>query len=350
MRVIDAHTHVLPQHAHLAAQAMDLCGIEKSITLEWHDGHGDALKAHLDVFASYGDRFCVFGNVDWTRVNERGFGEVAADQVAEGVGCGMRGLKVYKALGLAYRREDGGFWEISDPALDPIWSRAGELGIPVLLHAADPVYFWRPVDETNFWNGVLHGEYRWWSYFGKDTPEYGKLLDDRNEVIGRHPCTVFICPHVGSRADDLDGAGKDLEAFPNLYYDISARIPIMGRSAENAARSRRFVTAYQDRILFGTDAIYDDTNVPTGMQAQCLYQPGEIPLDGVDPEQGYVDSTAAFYRSHMDFLMSDQVQTDPPFRRSREGFSITGLGLPPDVCRKLLHENVTRLVWGGSTP
>ena len=33
-------------------------------------------------------------------------------------------------------------------------------------------------------------------------------------------------------------------------------------------------------MLFGTDIIYDDMNVPTGMQAQCLYQPGEIPLGG----------------------------------------------------------------------
>ena len=70
----------------------------------------------------------------------------------------------------------------------------------------------------------------------------------------------------------------DLDALPNLYYDISARIPLMGMSDRRAEHSRRFLSEYADRIFFGTDSIYDDTNVPTGVQAQCLFQPYEIPL------------------------------------------------------------------------
>jgi predicted TIM-barrel fold metal-dependent hydrolase len=100
---------------------------------------------------------------------------------------------------------------------------------------------------------------------------------------------------------------------------------------------------YQDRILFGTDIIYDDTNVPTGIQAQCLYQPGEIPLKGADPRTKYVETTAEFFFSHLDFLTTGKVQVDPPFKRSRKGFSITGLDLPPEVCAKILHQNASRL-------
>jgi len=183
--ITDAHTHVLPQYAHLAVEVMERCGIDHVVTLEWHDGFGDDLKRHLDVFNAHEGRFTVFGNVDWGHINDPGFGEAAAQQLQEGAGAGMRGLKVYKALGLEFRRSNGQLWQIGDPALDPIWEAAGELGLPVLIHCADPVYFWQPVDDANFWNSVLYGEYAWWSYYQGDYPSREQLLEDRNEVISR---------------------------------------------------------------------------------------------------------------------------------------------------------------------
>ena len=142
----------------------------------------------------------------------------------------------------------------------PHLGRAGELGLPILIHTADPVAFWQPVDDHNFWNGVLYGEYAWWSYYRKGFPSRDELLAERNEVIRRHPRATFICPHVGSRADSLDLAADDLDAMPNLFYDLSARIPILGLPGRHAT-GRRFLIEFQDRVLFGTDSIYDDTNV-----------------------------------------------------------------------------------------
>ena len=344
MPVIDAHTHVLPQYADMAVRVMDQCGIEQTITLEWHDGFGDALAKHLRIFDAHPGRFIVFGNVDWSRVNEKQFATAAAAQMERDVATGMRGLKIYKALGLEYRRDDGALWHIDDPALDPIWAKAGELDIPVLIHAADPAAFWQPVDEHNFWNSVLHGEYAWWSYHDKDVSSREELVAARNRTIARHPNTLFICPHMGSNSDHLDAAAADLDTFPNIHYDLSARIPALGSSAERASRSRQFLIDYQDRVLFGTDSIYDDTNLPTGIQAQCLYQPEEHSLDAQTAADKYIETTVTFFQSHIDFLTTDQEQTSPPFNRNRKGFTITGLKLPPEVCNKILYENTSRLL------
>jgi predicted TIM-barrel fold metal-dependent hydrolase len=343
MKIIDAHTHVAPQYADLAVEAMDRCGIDCAVTLEMHDGFGERLKEHLEIFAAYPGRFIVFGNVDWRRIDEAGFGQAAAEQMERDVAAGMCGLKVYKALGLEYKYENGDWVRIDDPAFDPIWAKAGELGIPVLIHSADPSAFWRPISDSSFWDGVLYGEYEWWTYYRRGYPSREALLGERNEAIARHPHTTFICPHVGSKADCLDSAADDLDAFPNLIYDLSARIPTLGLSKRRAAHSREFLTEYQDRILFGTDMIYDDTNVPTGIQAQCLYQPGEIPLQGADPKEKYVETTVVFFSSHLDFLTTGRVQVDPPFKRSRKGYSITGLDLPAEVCDKILYLNAARL-------
>jgi predicted TIM-barrel fold metal-dependent hydrolase len=344
MQIIDAHTHVLPQYADLAVRAMDRAGIEKTVTLEWHDGFGEALVKHLAIFNRYPGRFIVFGNVDFKRINEKDFARAAADQMRKDAAAGMRGIKIYKALGLDYRQANGELWRIDDERLDPIWAAAGELGLPILIHTADPPYFWMPVNEQNFWNGVLYGEYAWWSYYRKGLPSRDELLSERNAVIARHPKTIFIAPHMGSNAEFLDAAAEDLDAFPNLYYDISARIPIMGLPGRRQKRSREFLLEYADRVLFGTDIIYDDTNVPTGMQAQCLYQPFEIPLNGADPREKYIDTTVEFAQSHLDFLRTSKIQKNPPFKRTTRGYSIEGLKLPDDVCEKLLWGNAARLL------
>ncbi len=343
MRIVDAHTHVFAAFAELAIRAMDRFGVERAVTLEWHDGFGAALRDHLAVFGRYPGRFTVFGNVDFGRINEPRFAQIAAEQMERDVEAGMRGLKIYKAFGLEYRHPDGALWRIDDERLEPIWEKAGDLGIPILMHTADPPAFWQPITRRNAWNGVLRGEYEWWGCYRKDLPSIDELIGERNEIIARHPEVTFICPHVGCRAESLDLAADDLDALPNLNYDISARLPELGRRGRSA-HARRFLCEYQERLLFGTDAIYDHVNVPTGMQAQCLYQPGEFPLNGADPSARYVDTTVAFYQSHLEFLLRDTVQHNPPFRRTIDDYDMDGVGLPPDVAEKILWRNADRLI------
>ena len=345
MKIIDAHTHVFPQYAEMAVAVMDAVGIECCVTAEWHDGFGETLKRHLEIFNRFPGRFIVFGNVDFSKINEPDFAVKAAERMERDVEAGMRGLKIYKALGLEYKDEQGNFWRVNDERLDPIWAKAGELNIPVLMHTADPIAFWQPVNEYHFWNAVLRGEYAWWDYYRKGFPAWAELIGERNDVIRRHPDTTFICPHVGSNSHNLQAAADDLDALPNLYYDISARIPMLGLPGRRAKAAREFFIEYQDRILFGTDVIYDDVNVPTGIQAQMLYQPGQIPLQpGEIPEEKYVETTIAFIRSHLDFLATDAMQEKPPFNRNIQGFSIQGLALPQPVLEKVYWKNAQRIL------
>jgi predicted TIM-barrel fold metal-dependent hydrolase len=344
MRAVDAHAHVCPQYARLAVEVMDRCEIEWIVTLEWHDGFGEILRNHLEMFGRYPGRFVVFGNVDFRRINEPDFGTWAAEGIRRDVAAGMAGLKIYKALGMEYRQPDSQFWRINDERLDPIWNAAGECGIPVLIHTADPAEFWQPVNDRNPWSGVLYGEYAWWTYYRKCFPCRDELLAERNEVIARHPRTRFICPHFGSNSENLDQAAEDLSAYPNLFYDLSARLPELTSSPRRRERARQIIVEFQDRILFGTDVIYDDTNIPTGMQAQCLYQPFEIPLREADCLQRYVETTVDFIQFHYQFLKSDELFDHPPFKRIKGHFSMQGLGLPPEVCAKLLYENAEKFI------
>lgn len=337
--IIDAHTHILPEYVKLAVEVMDRLGIETCVNLAWHDGFDEGLERYLKAARDHPGRFITFGNLELKRLNEPDFVTRSLEQIRAGARGGMSGLKIYKNLGMEFKKADGTWWRPNDPLLDPIWATCGELGLPILIHSADPPAFWHPVDEHNAWSGVLYGEYAWWTYYRKGYPSPDELLSERADVARRFPQTRFIFPHCGEKADSLDSAAEELDALPNVVYDLSARLPEMGRTRRRADHAREFVVAYADRILFGTDAIYDHTNIPTGRQAQILCQPDALPIDGCTPEESYIRTTVAFTRSNIEFLTRETVQENAPFVRTRRPTALHGLGLPPDTCERILGAN-----------
>jgi len=330
MPAIDAHAHVLPQQASLAVQVMDCCGIERMVTLEWHDGFGDNLVEHMDQFDLHPGRFTVFGNVDWSQINDAGFGERAAAQVTQDATQGMAGLKVYKNLGLELCHSDGTLWRIDDGALDPIWSACGELGLPVLIHSADVACFWPPEEQWRELRGLLPGDKAWWSYYAGDAPSHATLIDQRNAMIARHPETIFICPHLGSHALNLQTAARDLDRLPNMVYDISACTPFVARTQRSADATRQFVTKYQDRLMFGSDWVY--------------WLPSDTKQDSAEQQIAMVDEALDQMQSELALLSASGQQRGGISQRTSEPYALHGLGLPPAVLDKVLYQNTQTII------
>ena len=248
--VIEIHNHLC--HPSLDTPTlvalMDELNIHCMVDLD--GGWGDQLKEHLERFKHpYPDRFCVFVWVDWAQVDEPRIGEKWAARLADAVRAGAQGLKVFKRLGLGYRDSSGALVMPDDPRLDPVWAAAGELGIPVLIHSADPVAFFWPLDETNErWEELqAHPD---WHFYGDEYPSFIELIESQLRAVERHPGTTFISAHVLSYAEHLRYVAQALDHYPNLYVDISARIGELGRQPYTA---RWFLTEYADRVLFGTD-------------------------------------------------------------------------------------------------
>jgi len=152
-------------------------------------------------------------------------------------------------LGLSVRDPQGALVDVDDPRLVPIWDTAGELGLPVMIHVADPVAFFDPIDETNErWEEIsAHPE---WAFTSPPFPPFLHILTCLANLVARHPGTTFIGAHVGCYAENLGWVGALLDRCPNFYIDISARIGELGRQPYTA---RRFFLQYADRILFGSD-------------------------------------------------------------------------------------------------
>ncbi len=255
----DAHNHLgedfgggwdtrpLPELLDLLDQA----GIVRFVDLD--GGWGEhLLNSHLDHFKQPApDRFMVFGGVDWSRWAELGdsFPEWAAGRLKVQKERGAEGLKIWKGLGLHVKDPAGNLVDVDDPRLSPIWQAAGELKLPVMIHVADPVAFFDPVDENNErWEEL--GCHPDWSFPCPHFPPFLHIVEGLAKLVACHPATTFIGAHVGCYAEDLAWVGALLERCPNFFVDISARIGELGRQPYTA---RRFFLKYADRILFGSD-------------------------------------------------------------------------------------------------
>ncbi|MCK6580806.1 MAG: amidohydrolase family protein [Anaerolineae bacterium] len=316
--VIDAHNHLAepfgggwdqrPITALL--DRLDEAGVRLYVDLDGGWGE-DLLHRHLDGIKAHApERFRVFGGVDWSKWAEQGddFGQWAAERFRQQAARGADGLKIWKPFGLHIRDQHDVLVAIDDPRLDPLWATAGELNLPVLIHVADPVAFFDPLDATNerFEELNAHPD---WQFPSPPYPPFMTIMTDFHNLVARHSRTTFIGAHVGCYSENLGWVGQMLDDCPNFYVDISARISELGRQPYTA---RRFFLHYADRILFGIDA-------------------------GAD-----LDTYRIYYR----FL-----ETDDEYFNYGAGaipgqgrWQICGLSLPDDVLEKVYFRNAERLL------
>jgi predicted TIM-barrel fold metal-dependent hydrolase len=333
--VIDVHTHLSwsrggagsqdPQAVTVLAPAseilavMDRKGVQMMVNLT--GGRGPGLEQMVrDFQRGHPGRFLMFTEPWWSRASEPDYPKFQAAEIEKAAKAGARGLKVLKTLGLYLR--DGGangkLVAIDDPRFDPMWEACAALNLPVAIHIADPVAFFRPTDRFNERYEELH-HHPDWSFHGRDFPNFDQLIDARNRLFARHPRTTWIALHVGHHAEDLEEVGRSLDRFSNMHVELGARIGELGRQPRTA---RRFFERYQDRILFGTDAVPHGTQTPQQVFGDELY---EIYYRFLETEDEYFDYAPA---------------PIPPQGRWR----IYGLGLPDAVLKKVYHDNAARLL------
>lgn len=254
---IDVHNHVndaggvhgeeVP--AAEVVKRMDQANVKKVVILTgmW----GEKLQGVLDKMVKpYPDRFVVFAQMDWSKIDDANFSAEMVTQLDDAVKRGARGLKVLKDWGLGVKDKRGKFVPIDDPRMDPVWEECGRLGIPVAIHSTDPEAFFTPTDAKNERYEELMRNPSW-SFYGAAFPGKQLLLEERNRVVAKHPGTIFVALHVANWPENLDGVSEWLRKYPNMYVELGAREAELGRQPRRAAK---FFAEFQDRILFGTDS------------------------------------------------------------------------------------------------
>ncbi len=312
---IDVHNHLRPvvesdEDISKFVKIMDDCNVKAIVDLD--GGWGETLDKHLKRLKEpYPDRFIVYAQVDFSKIDDPDFAEYSANQLEESVKKGAQGLKVHKSLGLGVKEKDGGYLKVDTPKLDKVWAKCNELGIPVEIHTADPIAFFTPLDRHNEWLKVLI-DYPNWVFNKPEFYSYNELSQQRNNVIAKHKNTIFINAHMANIPENLQKLSEWLDMYPNFYVDIDARLCELGRQPYTA---RRFILKYQDRIMFGTDG-YKNTPINEEM-----------------------------YRLHWRFLETDDEYFDISKSHTVVGYwRVYGLYLPDEVLEKVYYLNAKRII------
>ena len=305
---IDIHSHQRRMgEQDLNALAAEMDGINMGLMVNLSGGSGKSIAdASTNIKASQPKRFIVFANVNFINVGEQGWGERAAAQLERDYNQGARGLKIFKSLGFSVKDIDGNRVAVDDPRLDPIWAKCGELGIPVLIHTADPKQFWAPFDaENERWLELKTHPNR---KREDDNPvPWETLIQEQHNVFKKHKNTQFIAAHLGWYGNDLAHLGKLLDEMPNMNVEIGAVIAELGRQPRMA---NAFLTKYQDRVLFGKDA----------------YNPEEY---------------ATYFR-----VLETNDEYFPYYKKYHAYWKMYGLGLSDEILKKIYYKNAIRLVPG----
>jgi len=329
--VVDVHNHFWvrlrhdPEQLSAFVELMDRNNIAMCVSLDGELGQGPLpgrLQEQIDyLWTDYKNRFLIFANINW-----RGGG--TADQPATW-DChqpdfarrtvlaletarkqGISGVKVFKSFGLHDRNPDGSLIEIDDGRFDPIWEACGRLGLPVIMHTADPSAFFEPITPENerYEELARHPD---WHYPPEKFPSRQALHAARERLWTRHRDTTFIAAHLGNDGEDLVETALLLDEHPNVVLEFASRIAELGRQPYSA---RDFLIKYQERVMFGTD----------GPWPELRYQRYWRFLETRDEFFPY--SEKAF----------------PP-----QGFwQIYGVYLPDEVLNKIYRENAARVIPG----
>lgn len=305
---IDVHSHQRDMSIEaLTDLVADMDVMNEAIMVNLSGGSGESLKEKIDnINKSYPNRFAVFANVDFEGAKDLEWGKKAASQLEEDINNGAKGLKIFKSLGLRNKDADGKRLAIDDPRLDPIWAKCAEMGVPVLIHAADPKSFWDEMDSDNErWLELKTHPRR--KRTATDPAPFEQIIQEQHNVFKKHPNTKFINAHMGWNANNLKKLGELLDEMPNMNVGISAVIAELGRQPQNA---RAFFIKYQDRVLFGKDS----------------WKPEEFPT---------------YFR-----VLESNDEYFPYYKKYHAFWSMYGLNLPDDVLKKLYYQNALNLIPG----
>jgi uncharacterized protein len=252
--IIDMHSHPYAKTTKEIddwVRNMDEVGVDKTVILTMATG------AEFDViqkkYTKYPERFEMWCGLDLTGYDKPRFAVSAVKELERCHTAGARGVgEIHdKGKGLKSGKSEAMGMHPDDARMDAVWEKCGELGMPISLHVADPIWMYQKMDRHN--DGLMNA-YEWRLDNQPNIVGLSGMVDIYEKTLAQHRNTTFIACHFMNLDYDLARLGEVLERNPNLYADISARY------AETAPIPRfagQFYEKYASRLVYGTDMGFD---------------------------------------------------------------------------------------------
>jgi len=248
---IDLHSHPYAetqQELEQWVKTMEEVGIDKTVVLTY--ATGPKFDSLYEVYSQYSDHFILFCGFDYTGYDQPDYGSAAVKELERCVKVGAKGVGELgdKGKGLFYSKPATAYgMHIDDSRMDPLIKKCGELGIPISIHVAEPIWMYKEMDKTN--DGLMNA-FNWRLDNQPDIVGHSGMIQVLENAIEKHPETTFIACHYANCSYDLEILGNLFDRYSNLYADNGARY---AETAPIPNAVNDFYTRYQDRLVYGTD-------------------------------------------------------------------------------------------------
>jgi len=304
--IVDMHSHAYaktPAEIDEWVKNMDEVGVQKTIILT--DATGQAFEDVRQSYSVHKERFEFWCGFDYNGYDQPGFGPQAIRALEKCHQAGAQGVGELhdKGKGLASSTVQASGMHPDDARMDSLFERCGQLGMPVNIHVADPIWMYQPMDNQN--DGLMNA-FHWRLDNQPGIVGHSGMIDILERTVKKHSGTTFIACHFANLDYDLARLGQILDRQHNLYADISARY------AETAPIPRfvsQFYAKHADRLLYGTDMGFD----------KPMYRVTFRILETLD-EHFYERDMFSYH------------------------WSLNGFGLSDEILRKLYHTNAEKLL------
>jgi len=313
---IDVHTHIYKDDPDLngLVQRLDLRTVNIAV-IDDRDPDFKGLEPQrteaLKVRRSTHGRLTLCTTFSPYAFQEPGFEARTIAQLDEDFGHGALAVKIYKVMGMEMKNRVGKWVMADDPGFEPIYRDIASHHRTLIAHLAEPDSCWQPPNPASpdySYYKEHPGEY---AYAHPDWPSKEAILAARDHLVAENPQLRVVGAHLGSMETNVDDIARRFDLYPNFAVDMAARVPYLMLQPRDKVRA--FLLKYQDRVLYATDLV-------------------------VFPRSKTEDTLAEFrqtYARDWKFFSTDQTV-------QYMGHTYHGLGLPPDVLRKLFHDNAVR--------
>lgn len=317
MRRIDAHIHFCGDTDAAVRGLKELDLKLLNICVAGRPGRGWREKAgHYRMLADkHPGTYAWCTSFDLPDFQEPGYAKRVIEELdADFTHGGAVAVKGWKNIGMEVRKPDGSFLQIDDEIFTPVFEWLERNGRSVLLHMAEPLACWRPLEDNKPHCGYYRAHPEWHMYNKPEYPSHETIMAARDRLLARHPKLRIVGAHLGSLEYDVDEIAKRFDAYPNFAVDTSARL--WDLVLQPTEKVRAFLRKYADRVLHGTDLVRNDL-FSTVDAKKAESNLNELREETAAAERYYAGTDVFTYR----------------------GSQVQGLGLPGDIVEKLFKTN-----------
>lgn len=328
---IDAHLHLHSTTGAFIGQARRDNFRALTVNVEYGDFPpvAEQLRVAAVLRRSYPAEVAFAATFSTRGFDQPGWSATARRELDAAFALGAVGVKVWKNIGMDLRDASGTLVMVDDPRLAGLFRHIEARGMTLLGHQGEPRNCWLPLAQMTVNNDrdyfKTHPQYH--MHLKPEMPTYAQQLAARDRLLARHPRLRFVGVHMASLEWSVDELALFLDRHPGVNVDIAARIgQLQYQSGRERDKVRRFLIAYQDRLMYGTDL------------AQSPRQ----------QEHAFATAINTLWRAHWRYFSTDQWQ-----RVAELDAPVRGLALPRQVIDKLFRLNAEKQypdAWGAGGP